>query len=284
MSLRVVPVNFFDQSLDVAVSPAAVSTLPITNLQSNVRGDVWRSPNLNQQTITGTFGGNVREISMWGIWPAAGSSLIGSRIRVQLWSDVAKATRVYDSGTLDFFTPTGVAWATFLWGVQSWGVDNADRTARLAPKVLWISPVAVSSFQIDITSVYVDTPYFESRRVWLGDHVEAPFNAQYGAAPQWKSNSLQRRAVGGSLRRMGRARWSELRFETVFATEADRSIWADIVYTCDPANEIVLSLFPGDASPKRERDFTCLGSLEALNPLVFSNTDFHTLQLAIVES
>lgn len=290
MALRLVPTNFLDTDhcTDLAAtSEASATLLAATNLQSNVRDKVWRSTSLASQSITGSWGGNVRQISMWGIWPAGDgtSSLIGATERVRLWRDVAKTDLVYDSGTIDHFTFTGENYNTFLWGVQQWGVDNADKTARLAPRVKWFTAVPASAFQIDIANAgAVDTNYFESRRICLGDYVEAPYNALFGASPQWKSASELQRTVGGSLRRLTRARWRELRFETVFGTEADRARWSDLQYLCDPSREIVISIFPGDSSEKKERDFTVLGSLEVLNPMVFENPDFHRLQLAILES
>jgi hypothetical protein len=287
MALRVVPVNFIDSDhcSDLAVSPAAVSSMPITKLQSNVRGDVWRSTSLDAQVITGTFGGNARQISHLSIWPADGSSLIGAQVAVRMWSDVALTTLTRNVAATDFFTPTGEVYNTFLWAIQSWGVSSADRTARLAPFITWFTPIAVSAFEITITNAgAVDTPYFEARRIVLGDYVQAPYNAKYGFAPTWRSSSEQSRSVGGSLRRNARARWREMRFQTMLSTEADRSAWSDLLYVCDPAREILLSIFPGDATPKLERDHTVLGSLEVLNPLVLENPNFHTLQVAIVES
>lgn len=287
MSLRIVPVNFADAAhcADLAVTPAAVSTLPVTNLQSNVRDRVWRSTSLASQVITGTFGGNARQISHLSIWPADGSSLIGSTVAVRMWSDVAQTTLVRNVSATAFFTPTGANYNEFLWGIQSWGVENDDRTARLAPFLSWFTPIAVSAFEITIANVgAVDTQYFEARRIVLGDYVQAPYNAAQGVAPQWRTSSKLDRTFGGSLQRLRRARWRELRFETIFATEADRAEWSDIVHACDPANEILLSIFPGNAYPRRERDFTVLGSLEALNPVVFENVELHRLQLSIVES
>ncbi len=287
MSLRLVPVNFLDADhcSDLAVTSEASTSFAVENLQSNVRDRVWRSTNLNSQVITGTFGGNARQISHLSIWPADGSSLIGATVAVRMWSDVAQTTLVRNVAATNFFTPTGEVYNTFLWGIQSWGVDNADRTARLAPFSTWFTPVAVSAFEITIANAgAVDTTYFESRRIVLGDYVEAPYNAAYGAAPQWKAGSSHRRTVGGSLRRLSRQSWRELRFETIFDTEADRSAWADLQYVCDPSKEVLACLFPEHATPKVERDFTVLGSLETLNPMVFENVNMHRLQLAIVES
>ncbi|MBK8916353.1 MAG: hypothetical protein IPM64_17450 [Phycisphaerales bacterium] len=287
MSMRIVPANFLDAEhcADLAVTSEASASFAVENLQSNVRDRAWRSTDLTSQVITGTFGGNARQISHLSIWPADGSSLIGATVAVRMWSDVAQTTLVRNVSAANFFTFTGDNYGEFLWGIQSWGVHNADRTARLAPFSTWFTPIAVSAFEITIASAgAVDTPYFEARRIVLGDYVQAPYNAAYGAAPQWKPGSSHRRTLGGSLRRISRRSWREMRFETILASEADRSAWADLMYVCDPSKEVVISLFPEHATPKVERDFTVMGSLEMLNPLVFENVDLHRLQLAIVES
>lgn len=287
MSLRIVPQNFLDAEhcSDLAVTSEASGYYAIENLQSNVRDRVWRSTNLDSQVITGTFGGNARQISHLSIWPADGSSLVGATVAVRMWSDVEQTTLVRNVAAANFFTFTGENYNEFIWGIHPWGVEAGDYTARLAPFVSWFMPVAVSAFEITIANAgAVDTPYFEARRIVLGDYVQAPYNAGYGAAPQWQSASKHRRTVGSTLRRLARGKWRELRFDTMFATEADRSEWADLMYLCSPEKEVIVSLFPGDASAKKERDFTVMGSLEALNPLVFANPDFHTLQLSCVES
>lgn len=289
MALRILPLNYFDDVTDLAVTPSAVSTLPITNLQTTDRADVWRSPNREPQVITGSWGGNVRQLSAWGIWPGLGAaSLIGARIRLELFStptDMASGVAaVYDSGTLDFFAWSGTGWGDFAWGATPWGCEESDRTARIVPFVAYFAATPASSFRITISdSGALDSAYLEARRIWLADYVEAPLGPGTGAAPQWKSNSQQTRTTGGSLKRIKRARWRELRFETVFENESDRAAWSDLTYLADQATEIVLSPFAGDGT-RLERDYTAMGSLDVMNPIVFQNPNFNQLQLSIVES
>jgi hypothetical protein len=288
MSLRVLIDNFLDAThcSDLAVSPAAEPAFPITNLQSNVRDAGWRSTSLATQVITGTFGGNARRISAWGVWPALLSSLIGATVRVELFSDAAMATSVYDSGTLQFFTPTGENWNEFIYAIHPWNVEQGDRTARRAPLVKWFTAVYVSSFRITIANGgAVDTAYFEAERIWLSDYVEAPFGARPGAVPRRGNNDELTRTPGGILRRLEQGSWNGLSFENVLQTEAQRSVWWEILEACRPASEVVVSLFAGDTSAKKERDFTVKGSMRAPNrELVFGAGGVHTLQLEIEES
>lgn len=283
MTFRIVPVNDFDDAT-ITVTPSAVSTLPITSLQSNLRDRVWRSPNLDSQTIIGNWGGNVRRVSHFSLWPSAqSSSLIGAVVRLQVYSDLAMATSVYDQ-SWDFFTFTGEPWGDDPWGAFRWGVADDDRTARLAPLSKWFTAVNASAFRITITNGgAVDTPYFDARRIWLGEYQQAPTNAEYGIAPLWASSSEQERAIS-TLRRQRRGRWRELPFDAVVQTEADRAKWSDIVYACDPANEVVVAIFPADAAPRRERDFTVMGSVKVSNPMPYENYNFHRMRFEFTES
>lgn len=281
---RIVPVNYFDSDhATITVSRAAPATYPITNLQSDVSSDIWMSENDLETTISGTFNGGARQISHFSVWPAPPDSLIGCLVHLRMWSDTAQTTLVLDQ-VYDFFTPSGGNWGTFLWGIQNWGVDNADRTARLAPLVKWFTAVAVSAFEVTfVRTGALDVHYFAARRIVLGDYVEAATNASMGCSVGFQTSSIQRRnPISGTLRRRSLARWRGMSFEMVFESEAERAAWNDLVYVAEPAREIVFSLF--QESTQRDRDTTILGSLVNMNPIVFQNINFNKLQLAIVES
>lgn len=284
MPIRLLPTNHFDEAA-LSVTPAAVSTLPLTNLQSNVRDKLWRSPNLDPQTITGHWNGNVRVIDHVSVWPSAlASSLIGSRWRFEFFRDVAFTTLLYDTGTLDYYDFDGSPFGVAGYGVEPYGVDPTNRTARLSPFLRYFPAVNASSFRITVTNGgAVDTPYFEARRIWMGASVTGPRNARFGAAPQWLSNDELKRAPGGAARRLAYARWRGLRVDTVVFSEADRATWFDLLAVCSPRQEIILTCYAGEGS-RRERDYTVMGSLEALSPMPTQNPKFHSLQFAIVES
>lgn len=278
MTMRIIPANFFDDVTDLAVSPAAVSSMPATSLQNSNRDEVWRSTSLAPQVFTFSFGGNARPIDSWGIWPG---NLIGAKIRVELFVGVAS---VYDSGTLECFTPTGEVWGTFLWGGPPWGVELADRTARSAPLVKFITEVIADNGRITITNGgAVDTEYLEASRFWLGQSVLAPYTARHGLAPQFVDLSEQSRSPGAVLRVQTNAKHRRMAFDTVFETEADRFAWSQILGFCGTSREVVISLLPTDGTTLG-RELTLRGYIEALNPTVFANPNFHTLQLAFTES
>lgn len=285
MALRIVPVNDFDAAT-LAVLPGSVSTLPATNLQSNVRDDLWRSVNTEPHTITGSWAGSVKTISHASIWPSGGSScLIGSQVRLELFSDESATTSVYDTGTVNFFEWSGTGYGRGVYGAFRLGAANDDRTARLAPWVKWFTPVYARSFRVTLTNTgAMDTPFFEARRIWLGEYHDAPFNAQRNMGHGWASGSEVDRNRHGPLRRLPGGRWMELRFDAVFITEADRAKWSDIHYACDPANEIFLSLFPTAATERQRRAFTAIGSLAGLERMTLESAEFNRLPLTFLES
>lgn len=288
MGARIAVVNFMGSAhvADLAVSPAAATGYAVTRLQNDVSSDTWRSTSLVAQEITGSFGGSARRISMWGIWPGRGTaSLLGAQVRVQLYSDAARATQVYDSGTLDVFTWTGEAWGDFPWGAHPWGVEHGNHQVRRTPLVRWFTAVSVGSFKITITnSGAVDTTYFEASGIWLSDYTQAPYNAGLGVAPSWRSLSQAPRTYGGAMRRSRRERFRALRCEIALDSEATRAAWYSLCYAADPGIEIVLSLFQSGDGARRDHDFTVRGSLNVVNPMVWENLNFHRLQLEIEES
>lgn len=285
MALRILPVNYLDESTDIAVTPAAVTSMPITYLQSSVSTDVWRSPNLDPQEITGTWGGNGRRISSFALFPGS-RGLLGWKVRVRLYADAAMLTAaVYDSGEVDGFTFSGLGWGVFPWGGHPWGVERSDRSALRAPLVLYFTAVTAFAYRITITNGgAVDVPYFEARRMWIADYVEAPYSPSLGSSASWSSNSRQQRTVGGALDRWRGGRWRDLDVQIVLDSEAERQAWADLMYLCDPAVEVVVDCFP-ESGGRLQRDHIACGSMAAPNRrVVFSEYNLHNLQLAITES
>lgn len=281
MACVVLPVNYFDQA-DITVSPSAVATMLVTNMQSNVRPKAWRSTSLATQTISGDWDGDTRPVSAWLLMPGS-SSMIGSQVQVKLWSDLAKTALVYDSGAVDFLDFSGEGWGEFAWGAHPWGVDPAHFFAQRTPAVRYFSRVAARAFEIIVTySTGMAAGFFELSRAWLADYVEAPYNAMTGASFGWESNSSHQRTPGAALHRQARDRWLRFRCEIMLDSEEERARWHGLMWACDPGREVVFSFY--QSTGRQGTDFTIMGSLTALNPLVNQALNIHKLQLEIVES
>lgn len=280
MSAIIVPVNYFDECEDLTATTSEAA-FPVTNLQSNVRSNVWRSTDLTSHVVEGTFGGNARPVSMFGIWPSGNeATLMGAEVRVQLWSDEAMSVSVYDQ-TLDFFDFSGTGWGSFAWGSHPWGVDPANRIARLTPLIRYFTGVTCASFRFTFTDSAMDATYFESRRIWLGDAVTATYMPSV-LVPGWESQSQQERTPGGTLRRLVRTPTRRMTFELMFNTEAERAAFNDLLYASDPGREIVWSFFQDQG--RKEHHFTIMGSMASQPPMPYEAVNFHTLRIEMVES
>jgi hypothetical protein len=283
--MRIIPVNFFDQieSADLSVT-TAVATMPVTNMQSNVRDRVWRSSSAAAHGILGHWGGESRDLNAWGIWPG---ELYGSTVQLRLYSDQAGTVQIYDSTALTFNQFTGTDFGDYAFGGRPWGNTAAERSARLTPFVRYLSATYTAKcFLVSLVDAGLDHGYFEASRLWLGKYIDSPYAAVApGFANGWNSNSKHRRSRGGTLRRqVATGRWREMRLEAYLNSEADRYKWMDILAACDPGNEIVVSAHPGDGTTRQERDHTIMGSLEVLNPIALEDHNIHKLRLAVVES
>lgn len=280
MTMRIIPENWLDEITNLAVSPSAVAAYPVTELQSTARDALWRSSSLATQTITGSFAGGAKPVDSWGIFPGNGN-LAGATARMELL--VAGAT-VYDSGTLDVFTFSGTGWGTFAWGGHPFGVEVSNRNFRRTPLVKFFTETVADAFRLTIANGgAMDTDYFEADRLWLGQSVLAPNTAEHGLAPSFDDRSEHDRSPGAVLRVLATQGNRDVQFDVVLYTEADRFAWAQILQACGKSREVVVSLLPSDATTKGS-DLTYRGYLKALNPMVFANPNFHTLQLAITES
>jgi hypothetical protein len=257
--VRIVPINYVDTATSVAATSEA-TRFPVTNLQSNIRDRSWRSSNQSAQTITGTFPFiTARTFSAWGLWP--GAFLYGNFVQMKIWDGTDP---IFDSGLDAFTRPSGIG---------DWLASNAFGTANytnaglasLAAHVEYFTPVASSQAgpTFELTVQHGGSPngaYFEARRLWVGEYVDAPFPADASSFTwRWITTSRASRAFGGSLRRLVGSKVRAFRFDTLLDSEADRQTWANLLYFCEPGKEVVISLFQTVA--KQHEDFTILGSV-----------------------
>lgn len=280
MALRILPVNFFDRVAggDLTVT-TELATMPVTNLQSNVRDRVWRSSSDALHTIQGDWGGATYPINCWGLFgPAA---MAGAVVGVHLFDDVGATSLIYDSGSVAWPALSASGWGDYAFGGEPW----TGAAENQAPLVQYLDATyQAKSFKIFLLDVTLATSYFQLSRVWLAQFVDAPrAPAANSLSLGWTSKSELRRSVGGTLRRLARSPRRELRCDLALTSEADRAAWMDLLYACDPGNEIVVSVYPGEGT-RRERDHTIMGSLEVLNPIALENHNLHKVRLAVVES
>ena len=225
-------------SATLTASPAAASNAPVTYLQNDSRGHQFAAVAVGAQEIKGTWGGTSYTIGC--VHLDRTNMVDGDTWRIQLFSDAAWTTSVYDSGTIAPFA-TGL--------FADWAFSNAEK---------FFTPVAgVKSFKTTVTSAAI----FQASRIFVGPYSTAEYNPQYGMTPGWETNSQQARTDGGSLGANVRAQWRSLSFDMFATTEAERAAWMEIGRYSGNAKAVWVSVFPG-AGGTQERDHSIMGKFE----------------------
>lgn len=275
---RVSPLNYVD--IGTVTATSSETGWSVTNLQSTVREYCWRSTSTSTQTITGTFGGRRLAANCWGAWPGDYSTMYGSEIQVRLFDGT---DLVYDSGNLDFFSTGlmgtgpfgGVLWADSIPDIQ--GFRSRFPVGR------HFETVTADSYEMIFNPATFVPSFFELRRIWVGESVALTANAKaQGLMPGFRSNSANDRSLGGSARRLVRARWKGMRLEAMLESQDELNTWNNLSYFCDPGREVWVSLFQ-DAG-KLQEIYSVLGSMKVLPAPTGVDYGINSVSVEIEES
>lgn len=246
-------------SATLLASPAEASTAPIAYLQNDSRGYQFQASAAGTQVLFGDWAGTAYTV---GCVRLDRTSLAdGDTWRIQLFSDTAWTTSVYDSGTITPF-------ATDLY--DAWNFSVAEK--------FFTAVASVKSFKITIVSAAV----FQASRLFIGPYTIAAYNPKFGASLGWSSNSKQSRRDGGSLSVYQRAQWRSLAFEMFAATEAERAIWMEIGRYCSNNKTVWVSVFPS-LGTTQERDFSVMGKFEESPATKCSNLNVYDFSIKLNE-
>lgn len=251
-NLTICYLNHGDSAV-LSASPVALSNLPVAYLQNDSRGYMFGAATSGVQDIRGDWNNTAYTV---GCIKLDRTNLAdGDTWRVQLYSDVAWTTNIYDSGVISVFTT----------GLYS-GFDYSSA------ELFFTAVSSVKSFKITITSAAA----VRISRLFIGPTIVAGYNPQWGLSSGWSTNSTVTRTDGGSLRSNIGSQWRSLSFDMLLTTEADRSIWYEIARYCSTTKALWVSVFPG-VGGVQERDHSFIGKLET-NPMTrwgsFNQFDF----------
>lgn len=236
-NLRIGYLNYADLAT-LTASPIVTSAGAVTFLQSDARGDICQATGTASQDVKGTWGGTAYTVSEFSLWRL--NLAYSDTIRLQLYSDAAWTTGVYDSGAV-------AAWASGLFDDWGWGYINR-----------YFTPTSCKSFK---ATVAASAAALQCSRLFLGPYTEAPINPAEGFTLGLGSNSKQSRSEGASLRSVVKSTWRTAAFDMMVKTEAYRAAWFEIGRKCDIANSFVAAAYPG-AGGTIERDTTIFGKFE----------------------
>lgn len=236
-NLRIGYLNHADAAT-ITATPTLTTAGPTSYLQNDARGLIAQASSTASQVITGTWGGTAYTVSELCLWRH--NLAYNDTVRLELFSDAAWTTGVYDSTAL-------AAYASGLFTDWGWAFSNR-----------YFAATSCKSFKITIAA---SASAFECARLYLGPYTEAPVQAGEGLIITQETNARQSRSEGGSLRSIVKADWRSMAFEMMVGTEAYRAAWYEISRYCGISKSFVASLDPGGGGTL-ERDGTVFGKFE----------------------
>lgn len=240
-NVRIITPNDADAAV-LTASPAAVSTLPVTNLQEPARALLWRSTSTATQTIKGDWADSY---NVSGFALVRHNLTANATLRLKVYEGASQTGAVlYDSGAVAIGTMIG--WGELVWGIDPWGGSNVFFNWAYAFTALWMANVvAARSFELTLTDAANPAGYLQASRLFLGRYFEPLFNFNYGVAMSWEEASTQERTEGGTLRTDSvdpYRRWS-LSMEDL--SEGERAQLTEICRRVGMREDLFLSCYPG---------------------------------------
>lgn len=275
--LRIILENEGDTS-SIAVSPAAVATLPETNLQDSTRARVWRSPSTADQTLTGDFPG-IRYCS--GLALMRHNLTSAAQWRFELFVGAGQTgTKIYDSGLISALRAKTL-------GELDWGVDPLGATIftgwALAFSDLWFTPVAARSWRLTISDNSNADGYIEASRLFMGRYLSPSVNASMGIDMRWDEDTKQEATDGGTLRSDASAPYRRLSFSLSWLNGVDHPQFMEAMRKTGKRKDFFISCYP-EQGGQLERDFAMVAKLTIMPRMPHNRHNNYQMNFSMRES
>jgi hypothetical protein len=173
-------------------------------------------------------------------------------MRVRGFSDTAGTTQVLDTGTV-FACPWPSVrlrgdWTPFT--AASGYAHGGGAHARS-----WFSNVVVKRLEVAIVDVAHLQGYVEVSRIIAGESWSPAYNFDHGATLTAAGTGTAFRDGAGGRRTQSGTKFKKLSFALSRMTEADRAAMWSLLLANGTEIPFLISMFPNDASPVRERDY-----------------------------
>lgn len=240
----------------LSANPSLIATLPPRHLQIPARGLVARSTSTADQQYLFTWGGQGWYMNF--LMLNRHNLEAGATWRVQLFSDAAWTTQIYDSRVAGVDLPAFdyLSLGQLDWGVTPLGSSIFDAFLGQQYSLVYFPRVVALSGIVTLSNAGNSAGYMEASRLYGGDSMEFlwnPENADWG----WAEDTQQSRSDGGSLRSDGKVAFRTLDLKITLKDDVQRSLLADALRYAGSRKDVFLSLYPG-AGGELERDHTAI--------------------------
>jgi hypothetical protein len=268
----------YDNAADRAtLSSTGVSVLPITNLKTNSKSEVWRtSATTTSVTITATS--TSPEIVNMVSFPFCNFSSTAT-IRVKLYSDTACTTLLHDTVTPALCSQGGggkVRGLTLQQSASAYshgGGVYATAYFQTTPNVQGVQILVADSANLQ--------GYLEAARLVLGSYFEPMYSAEYGASVEFSDTTVNYRTDAGNLLSDVGTRHKLLSLVLSFMQPSDRANLWKIVKATGLSEPVWLSLYPNSTDKGLEQEHTVYGKFTKMSVITSSNYQIFSAPLEI---
>lgn len=247
----------------------AVSTLPVLNLLTDIKSEVWLSTNTTGQfTLT------------WALSTAINCVILpftnftsSAAMRVRGYTNTADTTPIFDTGLLSCCVYSG---RDIVPGVANFGYAGSNYAS------LFFSGGSVKKIVIDLSDGSNSAGYIEASRLLAGKYWEPSINADYGASTGWKDESQHVRNDAGDLLTDIKTRSKTLTLNFSNASQSDREALMAVMRN-GIGSPLYISVFPNDADKNIEQDYQLYGKLSQQSTIAIARYSAYSMGLTIDE-
>lgn len=294
-NLRIIYNNLIDLNSTTltASSQLNTTTTPVTNLENDVRGRVWKSATSSTTAVKTMLMATFSTVK-----PVTGIVLVNTN-----HTPAATITvRGYTSpptlgGTTDTPTATGgtLVWTEgptlccppapdddFSWGGQNL---NAYHSGETNYSRIWLptTNASVSTIVIEMNDTGAGT-YMQASRLIVGNYWSPKYNTGYGMQVDYKDMSKSERAESGALITSVGARYAVMQFNLEWMAAKDRIELNRLNRVKGTSGSIFASLFPDQSDDWNiEQIYQIYGRLTNTLPITHPMYDFYSSSLEIEE-
>ncbi len=234
---RILATNIAD-SAGISASPALVTTLPETNLQTLPRKRTARSTSTASQDIKLSWS-SAQRVNMVAL--RYHNLTAAAQMRVRTYTDAAWTTGLVDNAAANCFGYSGFSNYDVLTDADFRLLKNSARYFTLATNV--------QSMIITITDAANPDGYFDISRLFVGEYFEFAYQLMFGGAPiSTQDFSIQARADSGTLITEKREKARKFDLSQSLLNPQDWPEILSIARRCGLDKDLWLSIFPGDGT------------------------------------
>lgn len=274
-NLRIIYDNVIDSATLTASTSA--SGLPVTNLQKEQKGFVWRSTTTTA-TITATW---TLTQTLSGVVLPFCNLTNAATLQIKIYTNTTDTTPVLDTGVVSAgaYTPTD------LWGGLSnisTGVNAYSYGGGTYARD-WFATTQGKKLEIIITDTTNSSGYIELSRIVCGNYWSPTFNTGYGVGVGYDDTSEISRTESGNLITANGTVHKTLTFDMSWLTETDRVKMLSILRGNGLRKPIFISIFPDDAVLTKEQNYQIYGKLNNLIQITHPMYSIYASSLDIKE-